>query len=469
MTTHDALAAIANGLAPLLKNRGAARAVFTGNFTAGSFGGGSDVLDAEGSSLGFDLTHEIDDVELLDALEPLSSGDGPEGTVEVVLEKGGAWQGRMVRAGGASFGFNPSMRLRPTPAERPTELPELQVDVEELQRRWNDGEGYDAEPAATAEEIAAAEQELGFSLPAPIRALVSLANGAESAVEYTDDEPQDTLLLPPWWSIMSLDDIVEAYGRWSGEATSSILAGMVPLEFGPTGRIQARTAHAGWIPFASDGGGNFIALDMAPGPRGHVGQVISFGADVDNSEYFADSFDALIRKEHGDMEEIPTLTVDGDEGDVLAEMEIEDGLQELLCWGPGVADTSVLAGQKDLRHCVFARGLKVDLAGLADVPVLKLRLLGIDADLTPLAHHPTLRVVELTDGTFASLDVVATWPALEDIICDAAVAAELPWDRMTPCTVTSTDRELDKAAGIFRAAGAGDRLVVEEFSGVLAG
>lgn len=34
-----------------------------------------------------------------------------------------------------------------------------------------------------------------------------------------------------------------------------------------------------WLPFLSTGGGNFIALDFAPGSKGSSGQIIAFGAD----------------------------------------------------------------------------------------------------------------------------------------------------------------------------------------------
>lgn len=38
--------------------------------------------------------------------------------------------------------------------------------------------------------------------------------------------------------------------------------------------------HERWIPVAADSNGNFLALDMAPGPIGFVGQVIVHGNDV---------------------------------------------------------------------------------------------------------------------------------------------------------------------------------------------
>jgi cell wall assembly regulator SMI1 len=47
----------------------------------------------------------------------------------------------------------------------------------------------------------------------------------------------------------------------------------------PTAVVRRASANRHWIPFAADGGGNFLAIDLQPGPRGARGQVINFGRD----------------------------------------------------------------------------------------------------------------------------------------------------------------------------------------------
>lgn len=42
-----------------------------------------------------------------------------------------------------------------------------------------------------------------------------------------------------------------------------------------------------WVPFLSTGGGNFIALDYAPGSQGTSGQIIAFGADEQKIRFIA--------------------------------------------------------------------------------------------------------------------------------------------------------------------------------------
>lgn len=42
-----------------------------------------------------------------------------------------------------------------------------------------------------------------------------------------------------------------------------------------------------WVPFLSTEGGNFIALDFAPGSKGNSGQIIAFGADEQKTRFIA--------------------------------------------------------------------------------------------------------------------------------------------------------------------------------------
>ncbi|KJR83752.1 uncharacterized protein SPSK_00111 [Sporothrix schenckii 1099-18] len=58
----------------------------------------------------------------------------------------------------------------------------------------------------------------------------------------------------------------------------------------PPGAIQKAYAHPAWIPLARDWGGNNLAIDLAPGPRGIWGQVIMFGRDYDTKYVVARSW-----------------------------------------------------------------------------------------------------------------------------------------------------------------------------------
>ncbi|KAK0727214.1 hypothetical protein B0T26DRAFT_123299 [Lasiosphaeria miniovina] len=58
----------------------------------------------------------------------------------------------------------------------------------------------------------------------------------------------------------------------------------------PAGAVQRVYAHPGWIPLVRDWGGNNLAIDLAPGPKGSWGQVILFGRDFDTKFVVARSW-----------------------------------------------------------------------------------------------------------------------------------------------------------------------------------
>jgi cell wall assembly regulator SMI1 len=62
----------------------------------------------------------------------------------------------------------------------------------------------------------------------------------------------------------------------------------------PPGAVQKAYAHPAWIPLARDWGGNYLAVDLAPGPNGQWGQIIIFGRDYDCKYVVARSWGALL-------------------------------------------------------------------------------------------------------------------------------------------------------------------------------
>lgn len=50
-------------------------------------------------------------------------------------------------------------------------------------------------------------------------------------------------------------------------------------DLGANAVVRSGLANRHWIPFAEDRGGNFLAVDLMPGPAGCCGQVINFGRD----------------------------------------------------------------------------------------------------------------------------------------------------------------------------------------------
>lgn len=61
----------------------------------------------------------------------------------------------------------------------------------------------------------------------------------------------------------------------------------------PDPRIQQDYPSLGLLPIFDDMTGNYIGVDLQPGPAGTPGQAVVFGADYDGAKYVAPSLDAL--------------------------------------------------------------------------------------------------------------------------------------------------------------------------------
>ena len=64
----------------------------------------------------------------------------------------------------------------------------------------------------------------------------------------------------------------------------------------PPGAITPRYINLGWIPFLKDWGGNSVGVDLAPGPGGVSGQVITFGRDENAKYVLASSLEDFLQE-----------------------------------------------------------------------------------------------------------------------------------------------------------------------------
>lgn len=63
----------------------------------------------------------------------------------------------------------------------------------------------------------------------------------------------------------------------------------------PDPRVQQDYPSLGLLPIFDDTTGNYIGMDLQPGPAGVHGQAVVFGADYDGAKYVASSLEALFR------------------------------------------------------------------------------------------------------------------------------------------------------------------------------
>lgn len=122
---------------------------------------------------------------------------------------------------------------------------------------------------ATPDEVEAARSQLpgGTQLPDEVRALYSVA--ASGALRLGDDDRFSGFEIVPLSGSFLREAFLPAqrFGTWSANAGT-------PLPHDPEGRVQPAVGSPLWFPVGTDGAGNVWAVDLAPGPAGHLGQVV---------------------------------------------------------------------------------------------------------------------------------------------------------------------------------------------------
>lgn len=121
------------------------------------------------------------------------------------------------------------------------------------------------------------ERELGCQLPPAVRDSFVLADGQDI------DSGCSGLFFGLY--LLPLEDVMREWAFWrqaehdpAAGKNPAVLATMASV---PPSWIKQLYACRGWIPLLSDRTGNYVGVDLDPGPGGSWGQVIVFGRDFD--------------------------------------------------------------------------------------------------------------------------------------------------------------------------------------------
>ena len=138
---------------------------------------------------------------------------------------------------------------------------------------------------ASKSAITRFEEQIGLELPDDLRESFSIHNG-ENATKICVGCVYGLNLL-------SLDGCYRQWKSWNG---------IIPIpeldedaESIPKGYVRPHYFHSSWIPLTHDGSGNHIAVDLAPGEHGTVGQIIVCGRDDLTHYVAAHSFSHFLR------------------------------------------------------------------------------------------------------------------------------------------------------------------------------
>jgi cell wall assembly regulator SMI1 len=130
------------------------------------------------------------------------------------------------------------------------------------------------------QDLADVEMQFGFPLPPAIRESYLIVNGqeAESAAACAEGLFFGLTFLP-------LESVLEEWRFWR-EVDDDPATGANPkllelMQSIPPGWIRADYSNRGWVPLIADKAGNYIGIDLNPGQKGSIGQVIIFGRDFD--------------------------------------------------------------------------------------------------------------------------------------------------------------------------------------------
>lgn len=245
---------------------------------------------------------------------------------------------------------------------------------------------------ATEAEIAAAEARLGVPLPEELKVLYRVARPWREGLA-PDDEAQERACEAVRCELFALDDlhVADASSRPSPWAFAAKEAAVTP----PDAAVQGLVGSPGWIAFGDNGGGDRLAVDLTPGPRGHTGQIIMLSHEEDvGASLVADSLTDLVMGQDGEGRH----GGDGDQPPAVAHVNIR-------------SLTSIEA--------VAHPGLEVLSIGVWDAEPLSLAPVAGLPRLRTLAAYPGTLADPLEIGGLTALEFLEIGPAEWRVLLDA--------------------------------------------------
>lgn len=164
---------------------------------------------------------------------------------------------------------------------------------------------------ASEEAIAEVEETIGMTFPDDLRESYLTQDG----LEYGETE-LNIFMAPPGgfddmaFCLLPIDEVAAEWAVWKDLIDGGDFDG---AESEPDDAIQNTWWSDGWIPVASNGGGDFICVDMKPSETGSVGQVICAWHDMDERKLVAGSWSAYLESLVQQME-ADQVTYSSDEG-----------------------------------------------------------------------------------------------------------------------------------------------------------
>lgn len=122
---------------------------------------------------------------------------------------------------------------------------------------------------ATEKQIAACEQALGITFPPDLRASYLIHDGQKAGTDGLF--PEGFAELDAEFALLSLDEVAKEWKTWRQLDDVGEFKKRKTLS---DAGVRSDWWNPKWVPFASDGGGDSLCVDLAPAKGGIAGQVI---------------------------------------------------------------------------------------------------------------------------------------------------------------------------------------------------
>jgi cell wall assembly regulator SMI1 len=264
---------------------------------------------------------------------------------------------------------------RRQPASAPRARPAASADPGLLERTLR--ERLPGAVGATEAEITAAEHRVGVSFPEELKVLYRVTRGRWEDWSDDDQTAAERVFTAVGCYPMPLNQLHLATA--ATRPLPWIYAAQEAAYTSPSGAVQALVGSPGWLVFGDNGGGDRVAIDLTPGPRGNIGQVIM----IWHEEYYGAG---LFARSLTDL--------------VMGKRKLRDGSRR------GELPAVARVNQGALRS--------IEAAASPDLEVLSIGVReGEPLSLAPVAGLPQLRTLSALPGTLADPLEITQLPGLE--------------------------------------------------------
>ena len=140
---------------------------------------------------------------------------------------------------------------------------------------------------APASAVAAFEKKTGLKLPAAVAASFRRHDGGDEGTGLFPALEKDEMAYSP----MPLSRAASEWRSCSRFARSYPAEAQFDVDRG----VRAEYWNPGWVPVATNGGGDYLCVDLAPAPGGKAGQVIEWRHETDERRRVAPSWEKYLQ------------------------------------------------------------------------------------------------------------------------------------------------------------------------------